>query len=90
MVQIIHHIMLRTIEFIDLLNVLWAKPTINPKWLLPSCTGSHRKTESGMHGTHRQDRDIYKPIYADNDRKKSSMLREKCETWNVNGIQYGK
>jgi hypothetical protein len=22
--------MLRTIEFIDLLNVLWAKPTINP------------------------------------------------------------
>jgi hypothetical protein len=25
-----HHIMLQTIEFIDLLNVLWAKPTINP------------------------------------------------------------
>jgi hypothetical protein len=30
MVQIMHHMMLRTIEFIDLLNVLWAKPTINP------------------------------------------------------------
>jgi hypothetical protein len=68
--------MLETIEFIDLLNVLWAKPTINP---IVATTFVHWLTqENGVrHAWHTSTSQRYIKAYICRQRSEEKLLVER-------------